>query len=246
MSVEQIYLACPTYDGKISTRTHAALSLPSHKYPVSTGLQEASLLSMSFNQLWCTALNNRDQISHFAMIHADIGAPPGWLDILIEELETFQLSVVSAVIPIKNQLGLTSTAVDSEEEWGPHRRLTMSEVDTLPQTFNAAHVGGPLLLNTGLWVCDFRQDWVERFPGFEVRSRVKYQNGTWEEQTLSEDWQFSRFLNSEGVPISATKAVALEHRGFQWYPTHGGTKKQWLDWGTWKTDQTVSGVGIKL
>jgi hypothetical protein len=147
-----------------------------------------------FNKLWCQALNERTQrgLTHFAMHHSDIQAEPGWLDILLEEQRKVGADVLSAVIPIKDQRGLTSTGL-RDPVTGRIRRLTMREVMKLPVTFEAADTDAGdqwLMVNTGLWVCDFTKPWVEEVC-FSILDAVVREEDRFVPKALSEDWNFS-------------------------------------------------------
>ena len=210
--------------------------------PAMPCLAWSSLLPYTFNLLWTGCINTRKgvpvpqgdgtevnvPISYFAMIHDDVIPQNGWLNVLIDELETNGADIVSAVIPIKDEKGLTSTAIDTTgDEWSP-RRLTMTEVCDLPMTFGEKEAGGPLLLNTGLWVCRFDAPWVEKV-GFRQQDQIFVQdNGEFAARTISEDWDFSRQVKAQGGKLMATRKVGLIHESGQWH-NRG-------PWGTWKTD----------
>jgi len=186
----------------------------------------------TFNTVWAAALNHRHRgFTHFAMIHADIEPDMYWLDTLMDELERLNADVVSAVVPIKGEEGITSTALDSGDLWHP-RRLTMAEVMELPATFNFDNVGGPLLLNNGLWVCDLTKPWVESFQ-FEMLNRIVANgDGTFSAQMVSEDWLASRRWNDLGLSIYATRKVGLNHHGDKAFNNRES-------WGTWKHDHAM-------
>src|SRR6185369_4047614 len=99
----------------------------------------SSLLCDNFNQFWALARNNYEAgcIDGFAMIHADVEAEGGWLDILHEEMLAVGADLISARIRIKDGRGFTSTALDLEDPWRP-RRLTQKEFARLPATFTDA------------------------------------------------------------------------------------------------------------
>lgn len=206
----------------------------------------SSLLTYTFNTLWSFMLNNRKGVgvtsggeaevvkpmSYFAMIHDDIKPEDGWLDTLVEELEANDADMVSAVVPIKDHLGLTSTAVDSTgDNWNP-RRLTLTEVFELPETFGDKDVGGPLLLNTGLWVIRTDRDWTDKLI-FRQQDEMRINgDGHWEAHTKPEDWDFSRQVHSHGGKLMATRKVQLVHEREQWHNR--------MPWGKWKTDELLS------
>ncbi len=180
------FVACPTYDGTIHGTTAMSMMSAAKKHaPVRFRVGSASLLCHNFNSLWCTAMND-PLITHFAMIHADIAAQFYWLDTMIDIMDERELTVLSALVPMKTGDGLTSTALDTPENrrQGPtqQRRLTMREAYRLPETFDVGDVcdlfgtdrftfyaGNPgngafapkvaraLLFNTGLMVVDLAQ-----------------------------------------------------------------------------------------
>jgi hypothetical protein len=128
---------------------------------------ECSLLARGFNQAWCTALSA--EYDYFVMLHADIVPQPGWLEKLIELIETTSYRMISAVVPLKSPLGITSTGVGFLDNWyGIRKRLTMQEVFRLPETFDITHlyaagilppaenpaVEDVLLVNTGCFIAN--------------------------------------------------------------------------------------------
>jgi SAM-dependent methyltransferase len=209
--------------------------------------REGSLLAANFNQLWCDALNLVDsgrRLDYFAMIHADVEPTPGWLDVLVEEMEERDLDVLGVVVPLKDQRGTTSLALD-HPTGDPFRitaRLTMHEVYRLPETFTSEDVGRPLLLNTGLWACRWDQEWA-RCVSFTISDRIAYDTGLgrYVAQCEPEDWRFSRLLHEIGRPgsptegrrplrVGATRRVPVKHRGDQAF-------HNWAPWGTDEFDK---------
>lgn len=180
---------------------------------VSTG----SLLALNFNRLWCEALNAaaKGRCDYFAMLHADVEPELWWLDTLVAEMEAHNLEVLGAAVPIKDTRGVTSIALerDDPDGWHVHGRLTMSEVHRLPETFTAADLGRPLLLNTGLWVCRFNRQWAEQVH-FEINDAIRRnEDGEYVALNEPEDWNFSRQLNALGLRIGCTRKVKLGHKG---------------------------------
>lgn len=178
---------------------------------------QGSLLALNFNRLWCRALNfaAKGRLDYFAMQHADVEPELWWLDKLVAEMEAHDLDVLGAVAPIKDTRGLTSIALDGEpgDPWHVHARLSMRDVFRLPETFTSEHVGRPLLLNTGLWVCRFDPAWASNVH-FEINDGIA-PTGDGEFVALNEpeDWGFSRQLHRLGLKIGCTRKVALGHRG---------------------------------
>lgn len=183
----------------------------------------SSLLAYTFNHLWCNALNNRAEknLSAFCMLHSDIAPEPNWLATLLEERERTGADVLSAVIPIKDDRGYSSTAVYNPKE--DHlQRVTMKEATKLPKTFDASDFGipdGSILPNTGLWVCDFTKPWVEEVC-FEVRDRIFKDKGLFVPQCLSEDWNFGYWCRRKGLKVLATTLVKAVHKGTFDYPNY--------------------------
>lgn len=229
-----VLLAIPSYDGwYCDGAAEAFYNTPTvGKCDIQRTRGRSSFLTKTFNDLWCAALNRRALgFTHFAMIHADIGPiTPGWVDVLVSELERLDADMVSAVAPIKTPHGWTSTAValNDDDPW-LRRRLTMKEVYDLPETFGADDVGGPLLLNTGLWVCRLDRPWCEQVC-FDTLNRIVKKDGVWHTEAISEDWLFSAALNRLGCKLYATRKVTLAHDG-------GGEYKTDHVWGTQERDE---------
>ena len=178
----------------------------------------SSLATGNFNGLWCWALNaaRKGRVDYFAMIHSDIEPPEFWLDTLIDELEEKNLDVLGVVAPIKDQRGLTSIAVahPSGDNWKIRNRLTMKEIYRLPETFTSEDVGGPLLLNTGLWVCKFNMEWAPKVF-FTVNDKIARdaKTGDYFAKIEPEDWFSSRIYHELGLKVGCTRRVPLHHRG---------------------------------
>src|SRR5689334_16752230 len=122
-----VFIAVPHYD-QLDPQSLEGLMLASAKHRYSVNTEGGSLLALMFNLLWCRALNQRAGRgwTHFAMHHSDIEAPAGWADTLVDEMERVGADVLSCVVPIKDNRGLTSTGWQD-----PHtrriRRFTMAE-----------------------------------------------------------------------------------------------------------------------
>lgn len=208
--------------------------------------QSTSMLPRCFNMLWADALNLRAQhpITHFAMLHDDVGAELGWLDTLYAEMERTGADILSVVVPIKNHFGVTSTAIDNPADPWIVRRLTMKEAFDLPETFGIedipyAEPGSCLLANTGCWICRFDSDWVERFAdvawhgdgqsGFRFRSKIiKGPEGKYLAADIPEDWDFSRMAAKLGRRVLCTRKVKVQHELPAYHNAH--------PWGNWPTD----------
>jgi hypothetical protein len=186
------------------------------------------------------------KISHFVMLHDDIEPEDSWLETLIEDIVKYDADLMSAVVPIKDGRGLTSTAIDNpKDEFLPERRLTMTEIQGLPDVFTASDCGYPergLLVNTGCFIARFDRNW--RFPPFcfNIADRIRLADsgrfkGHYVAETASEDWQMSRYLHRLGCKVMATKRIKLDHWGEQFFPSSIGP------WGDWKWDRAFEKAG---
>lgn len=194
-----------------------------------------------FNIVWAQALNafEAGSVTHFAMLHSDVVPQPGWLDVLLGEIEELKADVVSCVIPIKDGRGVTSTGIGNPAcRWAPFRRFTMHEIMEMPSTFSISDTEYPdkfLLHNTGCWVCDLRSPIfrqtdkngnAECYFNFPTAVR-RGEDGRWVHYRESEDWFFSKKLAKLGAKTYATRKVSLFHRGAAEYSNHEA-------WGAYK------------
>lgn len=178
-----------------------------------------SLLGHCFNQCWVDALSARKQgrATHFAMLHSDIEIKSGWADRALEIMDRERCEILSVVVPIKDNTNGSSTAIDTDY-WSP-KRLTMSDIGKLPETFSEDDVDGELLVNTGCLLVDLRDDRVfteengELALKFEIRDRILVRDGRYIPQVASEDWNFSRTANRLGLRVVATTEIPLWHWG---------------------------------
>jgi hypothetical protein len=226
--------------GKVKDKEKIELVRPCARGTFRVVRQQCSILTHGFNRLWARALNGRptDDTTHWAMQHDDIVPPACWVDTQIDEMARTGADVMSAVVPIKDRRGLTTTGLRNVQT-GENRRLTMTEIMRLPETFGIDDLEhGPddvLIVNTGLWVCRFTEPWVEPpfFPGFVQLDRLqRHEDGTFSAACLSEDWCFSEWASRVGLKVMATRTTALAHlddAGKEYRNDHV--------WGEWETDQ---------
>lgn len=183
------------------------------------------------NTLWVEALNmaHKGQITHFAMLHSDINPSQGWLDTLACEMQRLGADLVSTVVPIKDNRGLTTTGVgDAGDPWNAFRRFTMREIFELPETFGTADTPHPdkyLLHNTGCWLADLRNPawrtadangFLRATLSFPIAAQVNA-DGTIEHRRESEDWYFSRMIAGLPLKTFATRKVTATHYGMTPY-----------------------------
>jgi hypothetical protein len=229
---QSVFVAVPYYDHLVGPALPGLLQ-PSRQAVSCLTLESGSLLAMVFNHLWCQALNQRGifGLTHFAMHHADIQAPPFWLDVLLAEMSRVQADLLSVVVPIKDQRGLTSTG-SRHPVHGNIRRFTMKEIYDLPETFSIADTDNPdhwLMVNTGLWVCDFTKPWVTNVV-FSILDSIVHEDGRFQARTLPEDWNFSGWCARQELRVFATRKVPVLHHGRSSYSNE-------RVWGEWHTDQ---------
>lgn len=205
-------------------------------------MKSCSLLPLSFNQLWCEALNERRQgVTHFCMVHDDLALEPGWLATLVDQLDASGADVVSAVIPLKDDRGLTSTGV-MDPTTRRMKKFSLHEALSLPPTFGAEDAGYPghvLLMNTGLWLARITDRWAERVV-FRLHDTVqRLPDGTFRPACVSEDWLFSVDCWRWGLRTRATTAVKVKHCGRFDYPNFAawGSREDEDEWAeAWNVD----------
>lgn len=224
--------------------------------------------SISFgsgNIFFATALNAQEfdgvDITHIVSMHNDVVPEHGWLDMLVDEMEATDADFLSVVLPIKDLHGLSSTAIDSlDDPFCVERRLTMTEIYDLPETFSNADCGypdRPLLVNTGLWIMNFTKDWrknvnpdgslalnctspdrIRRRPPDPSKKDLpgdasrEATVGRWEAQHSPADWYLSRHLHHVGAKVLCTRKIKAVHIG----------DMPWTNmnpWGDWKIDEAL-------
>lgn len=215
-TTRRVLVGMPGYAGLSGQAAAAFHRCTSDPHLARLWMQSGSLLAHNHNLLWCGALNGfaAGEVTHFACQHSDVEPEAGWLDVLLAELDSTGLDVLGVPVPLKDERGLTSTAVGRADgdAWRVARRLTLTEIHTLPETFTSEDVGGPLLLNTGLWVCKLGA-WSERC-WFTINDAIAQDPaGVWTAMVEPEDWFFSRLLHEIGVRVGCTRKVRLAHRG---------------------------------
>lgn len=231
--MDSVFLAIPCFDLKVNSEMIGPVLQASPKGQV-RGMKVCSysLLPRNFNELFCAALNARkDGITHFCMLHSDIVPhQAGWVDILLDEMNKYQADVISVVVPLKSNTGLTSIALDeqvagsdADPHWRP-RRLTMTEImGEFPDTFT----NEKLLINTGIMLVDLRKPWVENIHFTTEDIIMRKTDGTFYAENVPEDWLFSRHAKAKGAKLFATRKVGCTHYGHQgWVNAYAfGSKK---------------------
>lgn len=181
---------------------------------------------MTHNSLWAVALSYHKHgiLDYFCVHHADVEVRThGWVDVMVDEMRRVGAAILSAVIAIKDDQGITSTAVEGDTIWTP-RRLSLVECHSLPQTFSAADTPWPdraLLVNTGLVLFDLSRPefYAANDDGslqflFEEKDRIiPGDDGMYRAEMASDDWNLSRTAYRHGLPVYATWKVHVEHWG---------------------------------
>ena len=193
------------------------------------------------------ALNAQEagyDITHLAILHNDIVPETGWVETLLDEMLAHDADLMSAVVPIKDLNGLSSVAIDSlDDPFEVERRISMTEIYKLPETFTAADCGYPhrkLLVNHGCILIDFTKEWrkAENPDGtlkitMTSPDRIgRRPDGRWEAQHSPSDWRFSRDVQNLGGKVMATRKIKLYHMGEMPYTSM-------MAWGDWETDQAL-------
>jgi len=246
-----ILIGVPTYDDTVKVGLAQAIMQEGQEPgcpPYTVTFKQSSLLAFAHNGLLCTALNNRPQISHLLINHADVVPEPGYLKTLYDEMLRTEAGVVSVLLPLKDRKGLTSTAFLNDiavSNWSERprrytrRRLTLHEAQTLPETFGVGEVAAlfgeraeraVLLVNTGLMLIDVQQAWAEQ-AHFEINDAIdRNADGKFVADVEPEDWYFSRQLAMLGVKVVCMRKVKAMHVGRANFPNSEA-------WGEWQHDQ---------
>jgi SAM-dependent methyltransferase len=181
---------------------------------------ECGCLPHSFNCLLCQCLDWMDQgrCTHLAMIHSDVTAERGWLDLLAEEMHIHGFAAISSVVAIKDpDQDRTSTAIGSKSDpWHAKRYIHRRQYGGMPTTFTGKDVcegdDEVLLINTGLMLLDLRHPFWDTFC-FQVPTAIFKVDGKRCPIFRPEDWEMSRELDKAGVPYGATWRPFVEHLG---------------------------------
>jgi hypothetical protein len=249
----RVMMGMPNYDGTVQIMASVTFlqtgSTETNHVVVERVSSGGSLLARSFNLLWAQALNmaRHDKVDYFIMQHADLAPEPGYVDKLIKLIQDNDADVVSVVVPIKDQRGLTSTGLCSmTDRFIPGRRFTMREMtqEGMPLTFSSADVGHPdkaLLINTGCFIADVRKEWAQAqddagnlLCSFSIDDRIRDIGDQLEVGVEPEDWRFSRYLHANGAKVLATRSIKVLHFGGTAYTNERA-------WGAWQHDQEAEG-----
>jgi hypothetical protein len=220
-----IFLGVPTYNGQICTQTANVLEYASKKHGIIKAVNQTSLLANGFNQLLCMALNLRKEhnIKWFAMLHADIIPEKFWIDKLVDLAEQHGSDLLSAVVPIKDESGDTSTAVVPLNSIKTKRLSNDFIKKTCPETFSIEDIDDIypehlLLVNSGCMIFRIDNNWSpECYFTISDGINFNYEKQQFYAEVVSEDWNFSKMVADHGGKVMATTAISLKHVGIKFY-----------------------------
>lgn len=235
----RIMLAMPCGGLPSVASSRAFFQDASRKHELMTTAPTFSALSTNFNKCWAAGIANAmdDQVDLFAMMHNDVEPEALWLDTMVDELLRLKLDILSAVIPIKDETGNTSTAIGPVDDEWENTLLTLDEIRMLPATFTdddlkpfRRKLNKPdhrLMLNTGCWVADLRNKKFWKVDNglltffFTQKDRILYDGKRFSCALASEDWNFSRICHREGIRIAATRIIEVKHHGARAFSNRG-------------------------
>ena len=227
-----VFLGSITHNGLLDHRmARMFFNYASGERYMQTVVHQTSLLANACNFLWCNALNTRKDynLKWFVLLHADIVPEEWFVDKLIALAEKYDADLLSAVVPIKEQSGVTSTAISGADDFTRTTRLTMKQVNhpDMLETFGIEDVSqfllekydinvpaaGRLLVNTGCMVARLDRPWCSQVE-FSIRDRIVQElGGIYTAQVEPEDWYFSRKVAEHGGKVMATRAIKTQHIG---------------------------------
>jgi hypothetical protein len=230
----RVFLARPTYstfEPESEVTAHNAIREGSDtKVLQSNGGEVRSLLCDNFNHFWAQAWNrNLDEnleLTHFAMLHADVCSMMiGWLDLLIDEMDRKDVTLMATVVAIKNRSGDTSTRVGNRKTREMSPPLTVQELRqrekdfgktfTIEDLYPLSFEDHFLCINTGMWVCRFGE-WMKKVV-FNMRHWMTEHNNRLTPHVIPEDYYLSMDLDRLGLRVGATRAVSVHHIGKEFF-----------------------------
>jgi hypothetical protein len=183
---------------------------------------DGSLLAATFNNFLIQGLNRRDEgkADWMLLLHSDIVPmdTQGWIDALWRERCRVGADAISAVVPIKDARGVTSTALETDNLYAP-RRLTIREIE---KQDDVTFTDDKLLINTGMLLINLRAPWADNFLFTIGDALLLMPSGKRAVGVTPEDWNFSRRVRELGGQVWATSAIKLTHVGRFAYPSFGG------------------------
>lgn len=254
---ENVFLGVPTHDGRLSIGTmYGSNTRISQNRTVLFKPFHFTNLECTYNILLCEALNMRKtyNLRYFAMLHSDIHPEEFWLDKLIDEADLYNADFMSAVVPLRDARGLTSTGMsDPDDPWQPACRLTLRQLrhPDFPETFDTEMCrealeklpeelrlslpeGSELLNNTGCMLLRIDRPWSEKIF-FHKHDTIIFEDNMWQPMSWTEDWLLSQELHEAGAKVMSTRKVTLGHVGNTAPFWNNEEYGQAIDTDTWTT-----------
>lgn len=241
-----ILIGVPTHTSQLEWKTASAVHNPSARKDLNILkiFSVSSLLATNFNRIWSTAHNwnaehPTEKIKWFFLLHGDIVPEDNWVDKMIALAETHNTDLLSVVVPFKDQSGLTSTAVGSDDPYNIVSRITMHQLMQLPPTFNAIDAAKllgintlpvpPLLVNSGCIIVNMNAPFA-RDLYFTINDQIRIDaQGKMYPVTDPEDWFFSRMVQQYGGKVMATREITVAHVGTRQYNNNQVWGATWDD-----------------
>ena len=138
----RVYIALPTYErheNEVLSSAYNRCTPPGDdRYFVCTvPTKGQSLLAKAFNDQWA-ACQNDGSFDYWLLNHGDLAPDPTvpYVHVMIEEMLAHNLDVLHCVAALKDDRGLTSTAIGARSNmWTMRRRISQHELELLPETF---------------------------------------------------------------------------------------------------------------
>ena len=143
----RVYIAAPTYERHenetLSSIYNRAIppdasGLADQRYFLCTvPAKGQSLLAKAFNDQYAACLND-GTFDYWLLVHGDMSPDPRvpFVHVMVEEMIKHDLDVLSCVAGLKDDRGLTSTAVGARSKhFSTRRRISQHELRQLPETF---------------------------------------------------------------------------------------------------------------
>lgn len=241
MNDRKVFLGCPTHDGRMESAAADIFYSAASKDPVIIMNNQSSALTANCNHLYATALNYKKHhpLKWFALLHSDVIPEEFFVDKLIALAEQHEADFMSAVIPIKDQRGVTSTGflfgnsfhtrITQKQLWNEHMPATfdgpmaLAAIEKMGQSGNMFFQHNVLLANTGCMVVRLDKDWSEKLF-FTIEDQIyQGEDGLFKVRFFPEDWNFSLMVNNHGGKVMCTREVLVKHAGGTRYSNH----EQW-------------------
>ena len=129
----KICVGMPTYGGNIHKDIPFRMLQASKDHQVMYDNSDSSACTLTFNILLLRALEERAKgnADYFLLWHSDIVPEPYFIDKMLKIAVERKAEVLSVVMPIKDEKGLTSTALDEHKHSQDHCEHERRDTDLL-------------------------------------------------------------------------------------------------------------------